>query len=167
MIGKRAFLVLAFVVLAAGALWGARVLSTASGAPVVGDLQGLKQELSHSRLEVVTARGAESFDVEEALTPEQQERGLMLRKSLPRDAGMLFVFRPAQPVSFWMKDTYIPLDMIFIGENGRVLKIVKSTKPLDITPIVSGAPVASVFEINGGEAERRGVVVGDKVNYAR
>ncbi|MDD5586964.1 MAG: DUF192 domain-containing protein [Alphaproteobacteria bacterium] len=121
---------------------------------------------SIGRLTIETGDGkTAAFNVELAETPEQQRQGLMFRRSLPQDSGMLFLFKSAAPVDFWMKNTLIPLDMIFVREDGAIAKIAARTVPHDLTKISSGEPVSGVLEINGGEAERLGLKPGDKVLY--
>ena len=90
----------------------------------------------------------------------------MDRKSMPRNHGMLFDFRPnPAPVVFWMKDTYLPLDMIFIGDDGRVVSIKHDAKPMDETMIPSNAPTLGVLEVDAGVADSIGLKVGDKVEH--
>jgi uncharacterized membrane protein (UPF0127 family) len=114
-------------------------------------------------LEIETAGGRHAFDVELALTREQHSQGLMYRQSLAPDAGMLFLYQRAQPVAFWMKNTYIPLDIIFIGEDGRIVNIAKRTVPFSTTPIPSEGPVLGILEVNSGTTGRLGVAPGDIV----
>lgn len=109
------------------------------------------------------AGGHYSFQVELARTEAEQEQGLMNRTSLPANAGMLFLFNPPQPVNFWMKDTLIPLDMLFIAPDGRIIAIKERATPRSLTPIPSGGTVAAVLEVNGGIAQTLGVRKGDKV----
>jgi len=85
----------------------------------------------------------------------------MEREAVPEGTGMLFPFNPPRLVSFWMKNTHVPLDMIFIGEDNRIIKIAPMTVPYDMTPVASGGAVAAVLEIGGGEAQRLGLSVGD------
>ena len=116
-------------------------------------------------LEIDTASGPHRFRIELMSTDAEREYGLMNRRSLPRDQGMLFDFHVQQPVTFWMKDTYIPLDMIFVSQEGRVVGIKHDAKPLDTTLIDSGAPTLGVLEVNAGVAEAIGVKVGDAVHH--
>ncbi len=104
-----------------------------------------------------------AFDVELAVSPQQQAQGLMYRPSLAADAGMLFIYRPAREVSMWMKNTVIPLDMLFIAEDGEIVKIVERAVPLSLTTISSDRRVRAVLEINGGMANRLGIRPGDRV----
>lgn len=91
----------------------------------------------------------------------------MDRRSMAKNHGMLFDFRPRdEPVVFWMKDTYLPLDMIFIGRDGRVASIARDAKPMDETLIPSGAPTIGVLEVNAGVAKAIDLKVGDKVRHA-
>jgi hypothetical protein len=98
-----------------------------------------------------------------AATREQQEQGLMLRDHVEESEGMLFTYVQPQRVSFWMKNTLIPLDMLFIGPDSAIIKIVKNATPKDETPIPSDGFVLSVLELKGGEADRMGLAVGDKL----
>jgi hypothetical protein len=124
----------------------------------VADAQPLEVE----KLDIATARGVYHFKVEVADNDGARERGLMFRRGLAADHGMLFDFKTAQPVSFWMKNTLIPLDMLFITTNGRILTIAHAV-PLSETPVPSGGPVLGVLEIAGGRAAAIGAVPGDKV----
>ena len=117
-------------------------------------------------LEIDTASGPHRFGIELMSTDAEREHGLMNRHSLPRDQGMLFDFHVQQPVTFWMKDTYLPLDMIFVSKEGRVVSIKHDARPLDETLIASGAPTLGVLEVNAGIAEAIGVKVGDTVHHA-
>lgn len=105
------------------------------------------------------------FVVELALTDEQRARGLMFRESLADDAGMLFLYERDRPRSMWMKNTLIPLDMLFIDRRGRVIRIAERTTPLSERSISSGRPARAVLELAGGTAERLGIRVGDRVIY--
>ena len=109
------------------------------------------------------AGGHYTFQVELARTEAEQERGLMNRTSLAEDAGMLFLFNPPQSVNFWMKDTLIPLDMLFVAPDGRIINIKSRATPRSLTPIPSGGTVAAVLEVNGGIARTLGIHRGDKV----
>ncbi|HZT26682.1 MAG TPA: DUF192 domain-containing protein [Pseudolabrys sp.] len=116
-------------------------------------------------LEITSKTGVHVFTVEIADTEAAREKGLMFRKHLPEGQGMLFDFRKEQDVSFWMKNTYIPLDMIFIRGNGRILRIVENAEPLSETIIPSGGPVRAVLEVIGGTARKDGIAPGDQVAY--
>ena len=114
-------------------------------------------------LEIVSKTGVHVFSVEIADTEATREKGLMFRKKLPEGQGMLFDFKREQDVAFWMKNTYIPLDMIFIRGNGRILRIARDTEPLSTALIPSGGPVRAVLEVIGGTAEKLGIAPGDRV----
>lgn len=103
------------------------------------------------------------FDIWLARTPEQQQRGLMFVRELPADSGMLFVQDPPRVMSMWMKNTLIPLDMLFIGSDGRVLHLRERTRPQSQALITFDQPVRAVLELRGGEAAARGIRVGDRV----
>ena len=117
-------------------------------------------------LEIVTRSGVQVFTVEEARTEEERERGLMFRTALPEGQGMIFDFSPEQNVSMWMKNTLIPLDMIFIRGDGRILRIAENTKIKSEDIISSGGPVRAVVEVIAGTARKFGIAAGDKVSYA-
>jgi len=117
-------------------------------------------------LEIVTKTGVQVFSVEEAKTDEERERGLMFRTSLPEGQGMIFDFSPEQNVSMWMKNTLIPLDMIFIRADGRILRIAENTKIQSEDIIASGGPVRAVVEVIAGTAKKYGIAPGDRVSYA-
>ncbi|HET7849306.1 MAG TPA: DUF192 domain-containing protein [Pseudolabrys sp.] len=116
-------------------------------------------------LEIASKTGVHTFAVEIADNDAARERGLMYRKSLPEGQGMLFDFKTEQPVTFWMKNTYIPLDMLFIREDGRILRIAENTTPLSTDLVSSGGPVRAVLEVIGGTARKYGIVPGDRVAY--
>ena len=117
-------------------------------------------------LTIHSANGKHRFTVDVAATPEQQQRGLMFVKSLAPDQGMIFPYDPPQDVAFWMKNTLIPLDMIFIRADGRIARIT-TAKPLDETPVPAGEPIVAVLEISGGRAAQLGVREGDTVEWRR
>jgi hypothetical protein len=117
-------------------------------------------------LTIHSASGDHRFTVDVARTPEQQERGLMFVRSLAPNRGMIFPYDPPQQVAFWMKNTLIPLDIIFIDARGRIIRIADA-KPLDETPLPSGEPAAAVLEIHGGRSAELGVKTGDRVDWNR
>jgi uncharacterized membrane protein (UPF0127 family) len=104
-----------------------------------------------------------AFSVELATTDAERERGLMYRKELPPGHGMLFDFGRDQPVAFWMHNTYISLDMMFIRSDGRIMRIEENAEPLSDRLIPSGAPVRVVLEVIGGTAQQLGIKAGDRV----
>jgi uncharacterized membrane protein (UPF0127 family) len=114
-------------------------------------------------LEIVTSDGTHRFTVEVMRTPEQLAKGLMFRRYMPDDRGMLFDFKAEQPVQFWMKNTYLPLDMIFISKAGKIVSIKENAEPLSEKLIPSGAPVVAVLEVNAGTAARIHASAGDTV----
>jgi uncharacterized membrane protein (UPF0127 family) len=105
------------------------------------------------------------FNVELALTALQKQQGLMNRTSMPKDSGMLFIFNDEQERGFWMKNTLIPLDMIFIKRDGRIHHIHDNAIPHDLTSVKSKGPVIAVLEINGGLAKEMGIKPGDFINH--
>ena len=118
-----------------------------------------------SPLVIVTRSREIKFDVEMALTEPQREHGLMFRKQMGPYEGMLFDFYHEQKVSFWMKNTLIPLDMLFIAGDGTIRHIYANAKPLSTDTIPSEYPVRAVLEINGGTAALLGIKPGDKVKH--
>ncbi|MDA1089189.1 MAG: DUF192 domain-containing protein [Proteobacteria bacterium] len=117
-------------------------------------------------LEIVTESGRRHpFRVEMAITPSQQAQGLQWRKVLADDAGMLFDFGASKPTAFWMLNTYLSLDMIFIASGGKIDKIARATKPLSLAAIASDGPVRAVLEVRAGTAARLGIQPGDRVEH--
>jgi uncharacterized protein len=116
-------------------------------------------------LEIVSQSGVHVFSVELAATDEERERGLMFRKELPDGHGMLFDFKADRNVAMWMKNTLIPLDMIFIRSDGRISNIAENTEPMSTRIIPSRGAVRAVLEVAGGTAKRLGIEVGDRVAH--
>jgi len=114
---------------------------------------------------VETATGEAVFRVEIARTPAQQAQGLMWRDQLQPDFGMLFLYDTPRPVSFWMKNTFLPLDILFVRPDGRIHRIARDTEPLSLDGIPSGAPVVAVLEIVGGTSDRLGIRPGSRVYH--
>ena len=114
-------------------------------------------------LTIETQAGPVDLTVELAESDAQKAQGLMYRRSLPADHGMLFDYRRPRVISMWMKNTYIPLDMIFIGADDRVVDIARRTTPQSLSIIESSEPARAVLEVNGGMADRWGVRIGDRV----
>ena len=115
-------------------------------------------------LTIDTTAGPQHFTVEMALTPQQEEQGLMYRRTLAPDAGMLFMQPQTRTAVFWMKNTLIPLDMIFIAQDGRIADIHERAVPLSEAAIASKVPVRAVLEVNGGTVARLNIKVGDRVH---
>ena len=114
-------------------------------------------------LEILTDKGPVRFRVAIADDEEERSRGLMFRKELAEGRGMLFDFKQEQEVGFWMRNTYIPLDMIFIAADGRIINIAQNTKPYSLDPVPSAAPALAVLEIGGGLSAELGIEPGDRV----
>jgi len=114
-------------------------------------------------LEITSGGQRHAFSVWVADTGERQAQGLMFVRDLPADQGMLFPQHEPRPVGFWMKNTFIPLDMVFIDRNWRIAHIAKMTKPQTLDVVPSGGPVIAVLELRGGEADRRRLRQGDAV----
>src|SRR4030081_3587279 len=120
---------------------------------------------SFQPLEIVTKSGVQVFSVEMATTEEEKTTGLMYRKELADGKGMLFDFSPEQQISMWMKNTYIPLDMIFIQADGRILRIAENTEPMSTKIISSGGLAKGVLEVIAGTAQKYGIAPGDRVAH--
>jgi len=117
------------------------------------------------RLEIVSSNGTHDFQVELARTTTERAKGLMFRRYMPRDRGMLFDFAAPEPAAMWMENTYLPLDMLFIRADGVVARIEKQAEPLSRRVIVAGEPVLAVLELNGGVCDELGIKAGDKVRH--
>jgi uncharacterized membrane protein (UPF0127 family) len=135
---------------------------------VAGAARGQEAELTYPRSSLVIAAGGRDlkFEVELALDDAHRSHGLMFRKKLGPYEGMLFDFYQEMPVSFWMKNTLIPLDMLFIAADGTIKHIHANAVPMTTDAIPSQYPVRAVLEINGGSAALLGIKPGDKVKHA-
>ncbi|WP_298325584.1 DUF192 domain-containing protein [Asticcacaulis sp.] len=116
-------------------------------------------------LQVLSGGTTHAFQVEIADDEQERETGLMNRDSLPAGQGMLFLFPDARERAFWMKNTHIPLDIIYISKSGEVISIQKNTMPMNETPLHSFGPAAAVLEINGGQADVLGIKPGDRITH--
>jgi uncharacterized membrane protein (UPF0127 family) len=121
------------------------------------------ENFATSELTVQTAGGPQKFSIELALSDAQMEQGLMFRRSMPAGAGMLFDFKRPTNVTMWMKNTLIPLDMLFLDDRGRILDIHERAVPYSTDIIAAKAPARYVVELNGGTAARLGIKPGDQV----
>ncbi|MEZ5533760.1 MAG: DUF192 domain-containing protein [Steroidobacteraceae bacterium] len=148
--------------LAAGLLLAAGPRTRAQDAPALEDLAAFPR----ASLEISARGGTQRFAVWVADTRARQAQGLMFVRDLAPDAGMLFVAQAPREMSMWMKNTYIPLDMLFIAADGRIVRIAARTKPHSLDSISSYEPVTMVLELRGGEADRRGIQVGDHVRVS-
>ena len=151
---KRVLLLAAFAVLAAAG-------TDARARDSVSSFAGLPR----SGLEVVTRSGTHHFEVWIAADDRSRERGLMFVRSLPPDEGMLFLFERPQYAAFWMKNTYLSLDLVFIGADGIVVNVAENATPLSLEPIASAAPVKAVLEVLTGTADRLGLQPGDRIRH--
>ena len=145
--------------LAVPALAAAQPLRLAQAAPA-GQAASALETLS-----IVSGDKRHAFQVEVMRTGEQRAKGLMHRRYMPADRGMLFDFNRVEPVAMWMENTFIPLDMLFIRADGTIARIAESTEPLSQRTIPSGEPVLSVLEINGGVSRTLGLKPGDRVEH--
>lgn len=142
-------------------LFALLVLAVAAGRPAGSKVSGPDTEI----LEIATRNGVQVFSVEVVSKDEDRARGLMFRRELPERHGMLFDFDSEENVSMWMRNTYIPLDMIFIKGDGKILRIAENTQPLSERIIPSGGPVRAVLEIAGGTSKKLGIAPGDRVGH--
>ena len=115
------------------------------------------------KVTVITAQARHQFHVELAATAEAKRKGLMYRRDLADDAGMLFIFPAGGRLGFWMKNTLIPLDMLFIAGDGRIVYVHHNAQPHSLTPITPNEDAMAVLEINGGLSRRLGIAAGDRV----
>jgi len=158
--GRRRWFILVFIAVLAGvtgtALWTnlARVQTREAA------VQSLLEPLT-----LVTSAGRHELQVEVMRTDEQRGRGLMFRQFLPETRGMLFDFKVDAPVSMWMRNTYLPLDMVFIFADGKIHRIEVNTEPLSERTIPSGAPIRAVLELNAGAAAKLGLKAGDRIEH--
>ena len=114
-------------------------------------------------LTITTSNGARTYQVEVARTEAEQARGLMHRTTLPDNHGMIFLSKRPRLWRMWMRNTLIPLDILFIGEGGIIKKIHRNAKPMDETIISSGAPVIAVLELNAGQVSQHNIAIGDHI----
>ena len=139
----------------------------ASGPSATGNAAVPSQLKDFPRDSLVIQRsaGRDLFQIWVATTPAQHQQGLMWVRQLAPDQGMLFLLDSPRPMTMWMKNTYLALDMIFTDESGRILGITRNTKPLSEALITSPPKVSAVLEILAGESQRRGISVGDRLIY--
>lgn len=126
---------------------------------------GVAQSLPLAPLTVETRGGRVSLQLQVADTDARRQTGLMYRASLPEKEGMLVLFEEVRPVAFWMKNTVLSLDIIFIDDAGRVINIARGTTPHSLQPIPADGPTRAVLELNAGASARLGIDVGDRVLY--
>ena len=144
-------------------LIAAFLLAASSVSAQIGPIEDLSAFPS-AKLEIEDGRKVRhTFDVWLADTPTRQAQGLMFVRSLPAARGMLFVHPSPRPISMWMKNTYIPLDMVFIDDRGRIQQIIANTKPHSLDLVRSTEPALAVLELAGGEAQRLGLRPGQRV----
>lgn len=147
-------------------------LATGAVAQAMPDFSRFSLEQPNQGLEVVpvtitTRKGTHRYRVEVAATPGQQATGMMYRREMAADTGMLFPMNPPRDASFWMRNTYVSLDIIFIGADGRVLNVAERAEPLSDRLVSSRGPAAAVLELKAGEAKRIGLAPGDLVRWEK
>ena len=136
---------------------------------MVGISTGALAEFRHESLNLVLGGGAGAkikIDIEVAASDQEKSQGLMFRRSLGETQGMLFQYDGPQEITMWMRNTYIPLDMVFIRADGTVHRIAAMTEPFSEAVVASAGDVLGVLELNGGAAGRLGLKAGDKVEHA-
>ncbi|WP_353641436.1 DUF192 domain-containing protein [Mesorhizobium sp. WSM2239] len=131
---------------------------------VAAQEQAMELPVHPEPLVAETDEGERSFTIEIADDPGERSRGLMFRQDMDDDHGMLFVFEQSQPVGFWMKNTPLPLDLVFIGEDGKV-RAIERGEPFSEAPIAPGEPVQFVLELNAGAAAEAGIENGDLIRH--
>ena len=124
---------------------------------------GAEMLFKHASLKMETAKGPLTLDVEIADTEPKRSQGLMFRRDIAPNKGMLFLFDQDEVITMWMKNTYIPLDMVFIDKDWRIANIATNAEPLSTEIISSGEPASRVLEIGGGQAAKLGLKTGDRV----
>jgi uncharacterized protein len=156
------------VMLLAGCYTAGNSNAKTSAAPIceVGKTKGMSEDhLEQIGLCIKTAKTTYSYTVELARSFQEQEKGLMFRPTLADDKGMLFPYKEIQTLSFWMKNTVIPLDIVFIRADGSIESIAKNAVPYSLEPLSSGEPVAAVLELRGGLTTELGIGKGDIVRW--
>jgi len=123
------------------------------------------QRFATSELTIISATGPHRFTIEVAETPAQMEQGLMFRRNMAADAGMLFDYKTPTVATMWTRNTLIPLDMLFVDTHGRIVNVHQRAVPQSLDIIAAAAPVRAVIELNGGTAERLGIAPGDQVRH--
>ncbi|HEY9580922.1 MAG TPA: DUF192 domain-containing protein [Rhizorhapis sp.] len=134
--------------------------------PSTSDPAETEHQTKTIQLTIQSGTKVHTFDVEVARTPEEQAKGLMFRKELPAKGGMLFPFDPPQVASFWMKNTVIPLDIIFIRPDGSIAFIADKREPYSLIPVSSGQMNSAVLELAGGRAAALGIKKDDVVRWS-
>lgn len=126
-----------------------------------------KKDDKLSELVFMTSDGPVTYQVETAVTKDEMSRGLMERKSLAENSGMLFALQGQQEIAMWMQDTYIPLDMVFVNQDGKIVWIYQNAEPMSTRLIrpQTQEPLSAVIEINAGDVEKNGIKVGDTVQH--
>lgn len=143
-------------------------VAAANGAEALGKRPAsLFPDLQTTEVEIKTASGTHAFSAWIAADDPSRERGLMYVRELPPNQGMLFLFDEPQYAAFWMKNTYLSLDLVFIAADGRVVNVAHDATPHALAPIPSRGPVTAVLELVAGSARRIGLVAGDRVTWPR
>jgi uncharacterized protein len=146
----------AWAALAALFIFGSLCWSAAEAPPAYGD-----SLFNRARLKIETKSGPVLLNVEVADTDRKREQGLMFRRAVPEREGMIFLFDDEREITMWMKNTYVPLDMVFIGDDWRIVHIAHNAEPFSTDVISSSRPASRVLEIAAGQAKKLGIAIGD------
>jgi uncharacterized membrane protein (UPF0127 family) len=147
-----------------GGLAAVSVICFSLQTTVAAEEQAMELPVHPEPLVAETDEGARSFTIEIADDPGERSRGLMFRQEMDNDHGMLFVFEESQPVGFWMRNTPLPLDLVFIGQDGKV-RAIERGEPFSEAPIAPGESVQFVLELNAGTAAEAGIENGDLIRH--
>lgn len=142
----------------------ALIMMTSALSPAAADSRAMRLPVQMAKLVAETAAGEKFFSIEVADEPSEQERGLMFREDMPDDRGMLFDLGQTRQASFWMENTPMPLDLLFIGEDGRVRAILPG-QPFSRAAISPGVPVRFVLELKQGTSVKTGIAPGDRLRH--
>ena len=132
----------------------------------LSQISSSQEKFPTGELTIKTKEASYNFDIELALDDSHRQYGLMFRKNLPEMNGMLFIYDDKKRISMWMKNTFISLDILFITENGKIMRIAKSQKPRSLSLIRSRGEAKAVLELNGGLADKLDIEVGDEIIYS-
>ena len=149
----------------AAAIAGLFLTAPTAPAPAFAQAAAKDSAVKTEPLTIATKGGPKRFDVEVMRDDAGRSRGLMFRRHMAPDHGMLFDFERSEPVTMWMKNTYLPLDMVFIRPDGTVSRVAADTEPLSTAIIPSGGPVSAVLELNAGIAAKLGIQAGDRIEH--
>ncbi|MCC3860230.1 DUF192 domain-containing protein [Pseudemcibacter aquimaris] len=143
-----------------------RIFIALIGLFFVANIANAQQKFPTDTLSIISKDNTYDFDIELALDDSHRQYGMMFRTELPEMNGMLFIYDNKKRISMWMKNTFIPLDIIFVDEAGKIMRIEKMAQPRSLSLIRSGGLAKAVLEVNGGLADKLGIDVGDELIYS-